>query len=301
MPGSSPGMTTESDIQHAPVGVEHGFLHHLRQRRMREDGVHQLFFRGFEVHGNHIALDEFGHFGADHVRAKQLAGLLVEDHFYQALILAKRDRLAVADERETADADLAAAFFRPRLREADGSNLRRAIGAARNHVLVHRVRVQALDGFDADDALMLGLVRQHRRPRDVADGVNAGYVGLAIAVDHDAAAIGLDAELFHPEVFNIADHADGRNHPVDLDGLWLALAVVDGGDHAVAFLFEFCNLGVGKVFNPRLLQRPVSELGDFGVFHRQDLRQYLDDRHFGTHGAEERREFDADGAGAHHQ
>ena len=37
---------------------------------MREYRVHQLFFRGLKVHGDHVALDQFGHFGADHVGAE---------------------------------------------------------------------------------------------------------------------------------------------------------------------------------------------------------------------------------------
>ena len=52
-----------------------------------------------------VALDQLGHFGADHVRAEQLAGLGVEHRLHQALGLAQRDRLAVADERESADLD----------------------------------------------------------------------------------------------------------------------------------------------------------------------------------------------------
>src|SRR5437868_9492134 len=101
---------TELHIQHAPISIQHGFLHHLRQRGMREYRVHQFFFRGLQVHGDHAALDQFGHFGADHVRAEQLPALVVEDYLDQALILAERNRLAVADEGETADEDLAAAF-----------------------------------------------------------------------------------------------------------------------------------------------------------------------------------------------
>ena len=104
------------------------------------------------------------------------------------------------------------------------------------------MRMQALDRLDADHAFMLGLVRQHRRARDVADGVDAGHVGLAVAVDHDAAAVGLDAEFFEPEVLDVADHADRRDHPLELDRLRL-LAVVDGGDDAVGLLLELRHLG----------------------------------------------------------
>ena len=85
-----------------------------------------------------------------------------------------------------------------------------------NQRLVHRVRLHALDRLDADDALVLGLVRQHRRARDIADGVNAGHIGLAVAVDHDGAALGLHAELLQPEILDIADDADGRDDALDL-------------------------------------------------------------------------------------
>ena len=117
-------------MDHPPIGVEHALVHHLRQRRMREDRVHQLFLGGLEVHGDDEALDQLGHFGADHVRAEQLAGLRVEDRLDQAFRLAERDRLAVADEGEAADLDLVALLLRLRLGQADRCDLRVAIGAA---------------------------------------------------------------------------------------------------------------------------------------------------------------------------
>src|SRR5579862_7665062 len=61
-------MTAVSNVQHTPIGVEHCFLHHLRQGRMREHGVHQLLFGRLQVHGDDIALDQLGDLGADHVR-----------------------------------------------------------------------------------------------------------------------------------------------------------------------------------------------------------------------------------------
>src|SRR6185437_8437756 len=128
------------------------------------------------------------------------------------LILAEFDRLAIADKRKAADTNFTSALLRPRLRETNGRHLRLAIGAARNQVLVHGVGVQPLDGLDADDALMLRLVGQHRRPRDIADGIDAGHIGFAVAIDHDAAAIGFDAELLKSEILDIADNTDRRDH-----------------------------------------------------------------------------------------
>src|SRR5207244_11258541 len=99
--------------------------------------------------------------------------------------------------------------------ETDGGYLRIAIGTAGNEILVRGVRIQALDGLDADHALMLGLVREHRRPRDVADGIDPGHIGLAVAVDHDDSAIGFNTNFFQAQILDIADHPDRRNHPLE--------------------------------------------------------------------------------------
>ncbi len=268
---------------------------------MREYGVHELFFRGLEIHRDHVALDELGHFGADHVRAEKLAGLLVEDHLHQALILAERDRLAVADERKTPDADVEFLLLRRLLGQPDRGDLRRAIGAAGNKPLVHRMRMQALDGFDANDAFMLGLVREERRAGDVADGVNPRHVGFARAVGDDGAALDLHAEFFQAEILGIADDADRRDDAIDGERLRAALAVVDGRGDAVGLLVELRHLGAGQDLDALPLEALAREGGDLGVLSRQDLRQHLDHGHFGAERTIERGELDADGAGADDQ
>src|SRR5882762_4540308 len=125
------------------------------------------------------------------------------------ITFAKRDRLAVADERKAANPHIALLLLGGLLGETDRGNLRRAISAAGNKALLHRMWLEALDRLDADDALMLGLVREQRWACDVADGIDAGHVGAAMAVDHDRAAIGLHAELLEPEILDVADDADG--------------------------------------------------------------------------------------------
>src|SRR5437870_9664704 len=111
------------------------------------------------------------------MRAEQRPGLLVEDHLDEALVFAQRDRLAVAYEWKAADADIEVVLLRRLLGEADRGDLRRAIGAARDETLVHGMRFETLDRLDADDALVLGLVREQRRAGNVADGVDAGHIG----------------------------------------------------------------------------------------------------------------------------
>src|SRR3569832_1529717 len=202
-------------VQNTSVRIEHRFLHHLRQSRMREDSVHQFLFRRLEVHRDDIALDQFGDLGADHMGAEKLPGLLVEDDLLQPLVLPKRDRLAIADEGEAADADVELLLLRGLLGEADGGNLRRAIRTAGDHRLVHRVRIEALDRLDADDAFVLGLVRQHRRAGDVADGVDARHAGAAQRIDLDDPAFGVHADLLEAEVFDVADDAHRRDDALD--------------------------------------------------------------------------------------
>src|SRR5262245_53455341 len=124
------------------------------------------------------------------MRAEQCPGPLVEDHLDETLVLAQRDRLAVAYERKAADADIELVLLRRLLGKADGGDLRRAIGAARDEALVHGMRLEALDGLDADDALVLGLVREQRRAGNVADGVGAGGSGASERIDYEGAAVG---------------------------------------------------------------------------------------------------------------
>ena len=127
-----------------------------------------------------VALDQLGDLGADHVRAEQFAGLGVEHGLHEALDLAERDRLAVADRRELADLDLVARFLGRGLGQADARDLRPAIGAAGDVLRVGRVRVRVLvaellrDRLGGGDALVAGLVREPRRRGDVADRPDAG-------------------------------------------------------------------------------------------------------------------------------
>ena len=130
---------------------------------------------------------------------------------------------------------------------------------------------------------MLGLVRQHRRPRDIADGVDARHIGLAIAIDDDGAAIGFHAELFEPEIFDIADHADGRDHAIDGDAI--CVPPLPSSIVAVtlsAFLSSFVTLAPVMILMPCFSNCLRAKRGDLRVLDRQDLRQHLDDRHLGA-------------------
>ena len=57
-----------SEVQDAVVGREHGLVHRLRERRVREDGRDQLGLGRLEVACDSEALDQLGHLGTDQMR-----------------------------------------------------------------------------------------------------------------------------------------------------------------------------------------------------------------------------------------
>ena len=188
--------------------------------------------------------------------------------------------LPLAGELEAADADVVPGFLGLGFGEADRGDLRMAIGAAGDHQLVHRMDVRhAGDLLDADDALMLGLVRQHRRAGDIADGIDARHIGAAIAVDDDAAAVGLDAERFEAEIFDIALHADGGDQPVGGDLSSLAVLGFDSRRDRVRALDHFGHFGVGDDFQAGFFQHLAGKGGNLRVLDRHDRRHQLNDCH----------------------
>src|SRR3546814_17190204 len=82
-----------------PVCAEDAFMHHLAERGMGEDGVHELLLGGFELAGDDIALDQLRHFRADHMRAEQFAGRPVEHRLYHTLAHPHRARPSVTTEK----------------------------------------------------------------------------------------------------------------------------------------------------------------------------------------------------------
>src|SRR6185295_12112352 len=163
----------------------------------------------FGLHGHGVALDQFGHFSADHMGAEEFAGLGVEHDFDEPLIFAQRNRLAVADEGELADADFAPRGLGVGFRQSHARDLGMRIGAAGNALLDHRLGALAGDAFDADNSLVAGLVRQPWRAGDVADGVEAGDIGAPVSVGEDVALFDFAAQGFEAEVLDIAGDADG--------------------------------------------------------------------------------------------
>ena len=65
-----------SEVDDPPIRVKHGLVHGLRIVGCGKTVLHQLRLGRFRRFRDDVALDEFGHLGADHVRAEQFAGAI---------------------------------------------------------------------------------------------------------------------------------------------------------------------------------------------------------------------------------
>ncbi len=145
-------------------------MHHFRKRRVREYARLQVRIRALERPGDRVTLDQLGHLGADHMRAKKLARAGIEHRLDEALDLAKSNGLAVADVGKFSDLDLAPALFGFGFGQTNAGNLRPTIGAAGNLGRIERMHaLHAGNALGDDDAFMHGLVREPGRTDEVAD------------------------------------------------------------------------------------------------------------------------------------
>ena len=164
------------------------FLHRLGQRRMGVAGARDVLGRGAELHRDRGLRDHVAGVGADDVHAEHAVGLGVGQDLHEAVGLVVGLGAAVGGERELADVVGDAGRLQLLLGLADRGDLREGVDHVRDHVVVH-VAGLAGEDFGDRDALVLGLVRQHRAGDHVADGVDAGHVGGEMRVDDDAAAV----------------------------------------------------------------------------------------------------------------
>src|SRR3954451_1170279 len=234
------------------------------------------------------------------MRAEQLTRLIFEDDLDQPLILAERNGLAITHERKSSDPNIELLLLRGLFGETNRGDLRRAIGADRDQPFVHGMRLEALDRFDADNALVFGLVRKQRRPRYVADGVDARHTGTVERIDHDGPPLGFHADLFKAEILDVADNADGGDDALDIERLCPTFALEDRG-HAIGLLLQLGDLGIGQDLDALFLELLAGKRRNLRVFRRQYLWQYLDHRHLGAEVAIERSKLDPDRTRPHHQ
>ena len=108
------------------------------------------------------------------------------------------------------------------LGQADAGDLGHGVDHARDDIVVHDAG-QAGDILGDRDALVLGLVREHRAGDDVADRPDAGDLGREVVIGLDLAAlVGREADLVEAEAVGVRPAADRHQHAIGLDRLGVA-------------------------------------------------------------------------------
>ena len=187
-------------------------------------------------------------------------------------------------------------FLCLRLGQADAGDLRVAIGAARDVLWVHCVRVEPCDGLRRDHAFMARLVRQPGRRGDVADRPEPRHVGSAHRVGLQEPAVHLDTKRLQPDIFGIGYDANRDDNMAELFDRDLAIGGLDLGLDAAARIGDRLNAGCGADIDALLDQRLVQEDRDIGVLDGHDAVEHFDDGYLRAHVVVEACKLDPDRA-----
>src|SRR5207237_7068832 len=164
------------------------------------------------------------------------------------------------------------------LREADAGNFRHGVDDGRDYVVIHDADLAGEDLGDGN-ALVLGLVGEHRARRDVADRVDAGDAGLEVMIDFDLAAL-VEGEtgLFKVEAVGVGPAADRDEDGVRLDRLASAArGGLDGQGDAILAGLRAGHLRRGAEGEALLPEDPRRLLAHVGVHAGEELVDKLDD------------------------
>src|SRR5271163_960354 len=256
---------------------------------------------GFQAHGCNGLGDNFRGQGADGVHAQDFAVLFFGYHFYEAFVLAENGGFAVAEEREFSglhlEAGVASLFFG----EADGTDLRLAVGA-----VGAALAIEGLDFFsghapNGDDAFHGSGVRELRQAGDdVSYGVEVRLVGFQEGVGVNEAALEPGFGFFEADIFGERAAADGDENLFGADSLRFSGFVFVNDCGAVCVFLHGLDFGFEFDFHALFHEGFVQLGGNFLVFERDDARERFEQGDFRAEGVENGCEFDAYRAAAHH-
>ena len=157
---------------------------------------------------DHLA-DDFARVVTEDLRAEDPVGRGVGDDFHEAVGRVHGDGAAVGGEVEFADLDGAAGGLGGVLAEADGGDFRLGVNDAGHQIPVYMAGL-AGDPLGDGNAVLLGLVGEHRAGDNVADGPDVLDGGAEVVVDLDAFLfIELHAGFLKAETVGVGPAADG--------------------------------------------------------------------------------------------
>src|SRR5271168_3471525 len=281
---------------HGGEGVAHAFPH----RGVRVNHVHHIVDGAFEMeHGGGLGQNLRGQ-RANNVDAQHFAVFFIGDHFDEAAVISENGGLAVADERKLAGLDGVArgdGFF---LGEADGTDLRLAVGGVGNARAQKRFGGLPGDVRHRDDALHHGGVGElWHSGDDVPDGVQPWFVGFAVRADVDEAAIELGLGFFQTAIFRHGLAADGQQQLLGLQGLRFAVFVLEADGYARGVFLDGVNFAAGEDLNIFLAEGFVEFHGNLFVFDGNHAVEGFDDGHLRAEGVVDGGKLHAHGARTH--
>lgn len=264
-------------------------------------GAGDVFAAGAEFYGHCEFGDDCAGVGAYDVRAEDFIGGGVGEDFDEAFGFIHCAGAAVGGEGEFADLVLDVGFFEFFFAFADGCGFGPCVDDAGDGVVID-VAGLACHDFGADYAFVFGFVGQHWAGDDVADGVDAGDVGLEVIVDcHAFAFIEFDANCFQPQTFGIRAAAYGDEDDL---GLQFFCATTCGLFYDQRYL-RTLNDGGGDFgrqleFHALFIEGFLHDFRDFAIHRRQDAVDEFDDCDLRAEALPDRAEFEADDAAADH-
>lgn len=240
--------------------------------------------------------EEFAGVAAKDLGAEDFVGRGVGDDFHKAIGGIGGDGAAVGGEVEFADIYFDALGLGGVFAEPDGGDFGIGVDDGGNEVPID-VTGFAGDPLGDGNAVFLGFMGEHGTVDDVADGPDAGDVGLEVGVDLDAFFVGEgDAGGFEAEVVGVGAAADGDEH--DIGGELEGLAVALGGE-GFGLGVEAGDLGVYLDGEALFLEDAGEVAGDIRIAGPADGGKEFDDGDLGTEAGPDGAEFEADGAAAH--
>ena len=232
-----------------------------------------------KLHRHNAFCNQLAGHRPDDVHAKYFVGRSVCEHLDHAGGIAQRPGAAIGQEGKAAGPVSAPLGLELLLGLADPGDFRVGVDDPGNGVEVHMPMLSGY-AFGHRDALLLGLVREHRSSDDIADRPHPGQVGSAVAVNNDRTAlVKRQTDRLRVEPLGVGDAADRHNQLVHLQRAGFALGAGIADANAG---FSGCDLAYA---DPEFNSQPLFDEGlmrllrDLFVDRAQKAWQALQNRH----------------------
>ncbi len=245
-------------------------------------------------------MDQITRRRTDDVGAQKLPGFLVRQKFHKALRNQVRFGPAIAHERKLANFVGAALFLQRLFGQTHCGDLGRCVDHTRNDRIVHMAMPPG-DLLSDRHAFVFRLMGQHWPFGDIANGVDAGDIGLPACVGHHEAALSRNAQRLQPQAFGIGPPSCRHQNDIRIYLMLAFILALLIGDFQLALqLGDACDGGAQLELEALLGQDPAEGLGDFLVHARCNLIEKLDHRHFGAQTTPDRAKLKPDDTAADH-